>query len=153
MAEANKACYAKTMKYARLNENTSALRLELGEDVHTTIQDFCADQGIDNAQVQGIGSVESPTLAHYSIKTKAFTDEKLAGVFEVTSLTGNIALVDSKPFAHLHVTVSDEHMMTRGGHLVKGECSATLELMITSYPAHNTKSQNDQIGLKVWDFQ
>jgi len=25
--------------------------------------------------------------------------------------------------------------------------------MITSYPAHNTKSQNDQIGLKVWDFQ
>jgi predicted DNA-binding protein with PD1-like motif len=43
-------------------------------------------------------------------------------------------------------------MMARAGHLVKGECSATLELFITSYPAHHTKSQNDHIGLKVWDF-
>lgn len=140
------------MKFARLSDNTSALRLELGDDIHDTLQSFCADQGIDNAQVSGIGSVDSPTLAHYSIKTKEFTDQTLSGIFEVTSLIGNIALVDGAPFAHLHATLSDEHMMVRGGHLVKGVCSATLELFITSYPAHHTKSHDDRIGLKVWDF-
>jgi predicted DNA-binding protein with PD1-like motif len=140
------------MKYARLSENTSALRLEPGDDLHATLQQFCAEQGIDNAQITGIGSVDSPTLAHYSMETKQFSDMKLEGIFEVTSLMGNVALVDGTPFAHLHVTVSDQQMMARAGHLVKGECSATLELFVTSYPAHHTKSQNDHIGLKVWDF-
>jgi uncharacterized protein len=140
------------MKYARLNDNTSALRLEPGDDIHAVLQDFCAENTIDNAAIQGIGSIESPTLAHYSIHTKQFTDQTLEGIYEITSLLGNIALLDGHPFAHLHVTISDEHMMTRGGHLVKGVCSATLELFITSYPAHHTKSQNDHIGLKVWDF-
>jgi predicted DNA-binding protein with PD1-like motif len=140
------------MKYARLSDNTSALRLEPGDDIHAVLQAFCADQHIDNAQITGIGSVESPTLAHYSMHTKEFTDQTLPGVYEVASLTGNIALVDGQPFAHIHLTVSDEHLMTRAGHLVKGECSATLELFITSYPAHHTKSQDDHIGLKVWDF-
>lgn len=140
------------MKYARLSENTSAIRLEPGDDVHAVLQQFCSQQGIDNAQITGIGSIESPTLAHYSIHTKEFKDQSLAGVYEVTSLLGNIALVDGQPFAHLHVTVADETMVARAGHLVKGACSATLELFLTSYPAHHTKSQDDHIGLKVWDF-
>jgi predicted DNA-binding protein with PD1-like motif len=140
------------MKYARLSDNTSALRLDPGDDIHETIQQFCATQGIDNAQVTGIGSVDSPALAHYSMHTKQFTDQTLAGIYEVTSLLGNISLVDGKPFAHLHVTVSDEQMMARAGHLVHAACSATLELFITSYPSHHTKSQNDHVGLKIWDF-
>lgn len=147
-----KFCYASFMKYARLSDNTSALRLELGDDIHDTLQQFCTEQGIDNAQVQGIGSVDSPTLAHYSVETKQFTDQALDGIYEVTGLLGNIALADGKPFAHLHVTLSDQNMMARAGHLVKGTCSATLELFITSYPSHYTKSPNDQIGLRVWDF-
>lgn len=140
------------MKYARLSDNTSALRLDPGDDIHDTLQQFCADQGIDNAQVQGIGSVESPSLAHYTMETKQFTDQQLPGVYEITALLGNIALVEGKPFAHLHVTVSDPQMMVRAGHLVKGACSATLELFVTSYPAHHTKAQDDRIGLKVWQF-
>jgi predicted DNA-binding protein with PD1-like motif len=140
------------MKYARLSENTSALRLEPGDDVHATLQQFCAQQGIDNAQITGIGSIESPTLAHYSMHTKEFKDQALTGVYEVAALLGNIALVDGQPFAHIHVTIADETMVARAGHLVKGTCSATLELFLTSYPAHHTKSQDDRIGLKVWDF-
>src|SRR5260370_1238578 len=116
------------MKHATLNDNTHALRLDPGEDIHATLEDFCQEAGINNAAVEGIGSVEAPTLAHYSIKTKEFTDKHLDGVYEVTSLLGNVALVDGKPFAHMHVTVADIGMQTFGGHLVKGVCSATLEL-------------------------
>jgi predicted DNA-binding protein with PD1-like motif len=130
------------MKYARLSENTSALRLDPGDDIHDTLQQFCADQRIDNAQITGIGSIDSPTLAHYSMKTKQFTDQHLDGIYEIAALMGNIALVGGQPFAHLHVTVADETMVARAGHLVKGTSSATLELFLTSYPAH----------LKVWDF-
>jgi len=140
------------VKFARISDNAFALRLELGEGVHEHIQAFCANNGIDNAAVSGIGSLDSATLAHYSIKTKQFRDLKLDGIYEVTSLLGNVALVNGQPFAHLHVTVSDEQMNARAGHLVKGTCSATLELIITAYPSHYQKTPNDDIGLSVWDF-
>jgi predicted DNA-binding protein with PD1-like motif len=140
------------MKFASFNDHTFGLRLELGEDVHDVIQSFCADHSIKNATVQGIGSLQNPTVAHYSIVTKNFTDEKLDGIYEVTSLLGNIALVEGQPFAHIHVTVTGRDMLARGGHLVKGECSATLELVLTAYTTDHTKSQSDEIGLKVWDF-
>ena len=141
------------MKSAKFNDQTFALRLEPGDDVHDSLQAFCATNHIANAAVQGIGSVDSPTLAHYSMSTKQFTDVPLNGIFEVTSLLGNISLVDNRPFAHIHVTVSDPHMDAKAGHLVNAKCSATLELVLTSYPSTYTKSQNDDIGLKVWDFQ
>jgi predicted DNA-binding protein with PD1-like motif len=143
------------MKYAPLDDHTYpsyALRLELGEDIHDTIQDFCAGQDIVNASLEGIGSTDSPTLAHYSIQTKQFTDKHLEGIYEVTSMLGNVARVDGRPFAHIHVTVSDKDMRVLGGHLVKGECSATLEIILKSYPSTHAKLQNDEIGLKVWDF-
>ncbi len=140
------------MKYAKLSDHTYALRLERGDDIHDTIQNFCADQNIANATVEGVGSVESPALAHYSIDTKQFTDRKLQGIYEITSLLGNVALVENNPFAHLHVTVSDLEMRVLGGHLVKGECSATLELIIRATDARYTKSHDEAIGLKVWDF-
>jgi uncharacterized protein len=140
------------MKYAQLSDHAYAIRLERGEDVHQTIQDLCSQLNVDNAKVEGIGSIESPTLAYYSIETKQFTDVPLDGIYEVTSLLGNVSAVEGQPFAHLHVTVSDQAMNVRGGHLVKGMCSATLELILTTYATHFAKQPDDAIGLKVWEF-
>jgi uncharacterized protein len=140
------------MKHANLNDHTHALRLDPGEDIHSLLEAFCADNHIDNAAIAGIGSVESPTLAHYSIKTKEFTDKQLEGIFEVTSLLGNVALVQGKPFAHLHATLAGPEMQALGGHLVKGVCSATLEIVVTAFPSHHWKQDSADIGLKIWDF-
>jgi len=143
------------MKYAPLNDHvypSYVLRLELGEDIHDTIQKFCAEQDISNASIEGIGSVQTPTLAHYSIQTKQFTDKRLDGIYEVTSLLGNVARVEGQPFTHLHITVAGPDMRVYGGHLVKGECSATLELILKSFPSEHAKIQDDAIGLKVWDL-
>lgn len=140
------------MKFAALSDTAYTLRLELGDDIHRTIAQFCADHHIANAAVQGIGSVESPTLAHYSIKTKAFNHKQLEGIYEVVSLLGNVGLIEDKPQAHIHVTISDIHMDTQAGHLVKGACSATLELILTAYPSRHAKAHDDTIGLSVWEF-
>jgi len=62
------------MKYAPLSDNTSALRLEPSDDVHDTLQKFCTQQHITNAQVSGIGSVEPPTRCPWkSAVTAKFT--------------------------------------------------------------------------------
>ncbi len=140
------------MRVANLDHTTYLLRLERGENIHATIQDFCQERGIANARISGIGSVENPKLAHYSIEKRQFHERQFEGIYEITSLMGNVALLDDKPLAHLHVTVSDHHMRTGGGHLVSGLCSATMELVLTSYPSRLTKAHDDEIGLNVWQF-
>ena len=140
------------MKTAKLDDGVYGLTLEPGDDIHGSIEGYCARYDFVNAEVTGIGSVENPTLAHYSMKTRKFTDKSFTGIFEISSLLGNISLVDGKPFAHLHVTISDIDMTAHAGHLVKGTCSATLELILRPFSSRFTKSDNSAVGLKIWDF-
>lgn len=129
------------------------MRLEPGEDFLQTLQQWCHGQHIVNAEVSGIGSIEDPTLAHYRRDHKQFSERKLSGIFEVTSLTGNIGLVDGEePLVHVHVALADPLMQAFGGHLVSGVCSATAELIIRPLPTQFRKNFNEVIGLKVWDF-
>ncbi|HUD11602.1 MAG TPA: PPC domain-containing DNA-binding protein [Candidatus Saccharimonadia bacterium] len=140
------------MKSANLNNLTYAVRLDPGDDIHVSLQDFCRRHHIQNASLEGIGSVEALTLAHYSIKTKQFTNKLLEGIFEITSLLGNVAMIDNEPSSHVHITVADSSMQVFGGHLVRGKCSATLEVIVTAFPSNVTKIHNHRIGLNVWDF-
>ena len=140
------------MKSAKLDDNVYALRLDRGDDIHATIEAYCAQYELYNAQITGIGSVENPKVAHYSIDTRAFTDKQFDGIYEVTALLGNIARVEGKPFAHLHATVAGPDFTTHAGHLVQANASATLEVIITAYASRHTKSDDPEVGLKVWDF-
>lgn len=140
------------MHDSKIKEDTDLLRLELGEKVIESIKNFCEGKQIANAWFQGIGSVENPTLAHYDVTTRKYTDKTLSGIFELTNLTGNVAIFEGKPLVHAHVTLSNESMEAIGGHLVEATVSATVELLLAVFPTSHTKSHNEEIGLKLWDL-
>lgn len=139
------------MKTARAG-NFDLIRLDPGEEILASLQQWCQDQNIANAIISGIGSVENPTLAHYRRDTKEFIEKRLPGIFEVPSISGNVAIVDGQPLVHLHVTLADAEMQAFGGHLVDGVCAATVELVVTPLPTKFTKDFDDKVGLKTWDF-
>ncbi len=140
------------MKFAMLNHNAYMLHLEPDDDILPTIQQFCVGQKITNAKIEGIGSVDNPQLAHYSLQDQAYAEQRLDGTYEITSMLGNVALVDGAPKAHLHVTISDHKMRAGGGHLIGGVCSATIELILTSYPTQFAKVRDPSTGLDTWKF-
>lgn len=140
------------MHYSKINEDTYLLRLERGEKVNETVKSFCDESKIANAWLSGIGSIENPTLGHYDVTTQKYTDKAFLGIFELTNLTGNVAVFEGKPLVHAHVSLSDESMQAFGGHLVEAIVSATVELFLTVLPTSHTKSHNDEIGLKLWDL-
>lgn len=140
------------MKCAVLDEFTWAVRLEPGEDIHESVVKFCQEHSISSAELRAIGSVESPTLAHYRKDQKKFTERQFSGIYEIVSLLGVVALEDGRPAAHIHLTISDQDMNASGGHLVKGACSATVELVVRRYYAKITKKFDDEIGLRLWDI-
>lgn len=140
------------MKSASLSSDRYVIRLDPDDDILGSIEAFCSSQGIKNAVVEGIGSVQDPVLAHYRIDRKQFTKKPLEGIFEIVALTGNVAIYDGKPLAHIHVSLSDDHMRGYGGHLVKGRVSAAAELMLQPFDSSFQKAMDDDIGLKIWQL-
>lgn len=140
------------MRFGEIGSNYYLLRLEKGEEVVSTIQSFCKKEQIDNAYFTGLGSIETPTLAHYLVTTKKYTEKEVKGVFELLSITGNIALFNNEPLVHAHVVLSDEDMNAKGGHLVKAIVSATVEVHLRVLDSVYQKKQDDEIGLKLFDL-
>jgi predicted DNA-binding protein with PD1-like motif len=137
------------MKTAKAGDSL-IVRLEAGDDILASLEAACHEHGIQNAEVTGIGSVESPTLAHYRKDTKHFTERAFDGIYEIISLTGNVGLVDGKPVAHCHIAISDDQMQVWGGHLKAGACSATVELVVRRLDSDYSKQFDQAIGLKLW---
>ncbi len=140
------------MFYSKVSSHTYLIRLVKGEEVNNSIKKFCIDRKIDNGSLTALGSVENPTLAHYRVDTKKYTEKKLKGIFEITNLTGTVGLVQNEPLVHTHVTLSDEDMNALGGHLVEAIVSATVELLVTQFDTYHEKKFDEEIGLKLFEL-
>jgi predicted DNA-binding protein with PD1-like motif len=140
------------MTFGKLDDKTYLIRLSRGEDVHEKVKGFCKEQGIQNALVSALGSLENPTLAHYRMDTKKYSEKKLEGIFELTNLTGNVGILDDDLILHFHASIANEDMQAFGGHLVQGTASATLELTLTVYPTTFAKKFSEDVGLKLWEL-
>jgi predicted DNA-binding protein with PD1-like motif len=52
------------------------------------------------------------------------------GLFEMTSLIGNIVEKDNEPVIHAHINIADTKRNVYGGHLIKAIVWTTAEIII-----------------------
>lgn len=140
------------MQFGKIDDKNFLIRFEKGDDLLPTLKTFCQQQNIKNATFTAIGSIENPTLAHYRSDSKKYTEKNIEGIFEVTSLLGNVGLMGDDLIIHPHATVSNDQMQLFGGHLVKATVSATLEMTLTILPSTFAKKHSEEIGLNLYDL-
>lgn len=95
-------------------------RLAKGADIINSLETFCLDRSITAAWVNVIGAVDKATISYYDQGQHKYFHRPLYGEYEIVSCSGNISLKDGKPFAHLHIVLSDTEYTTYGGHLWPG---------------------------------
>ncbi len=126
-----------------------------GEDVFETLTDFCEREGIESAVYSALGAVEKIRLGYYDLASKQYGSKEYQHAHEVASMTGNIALVDEKPFIHMHAVLSDTAPGTEnlcvGGHVFAATVAVTLEVHLTVFNEPVTRSHDEGIGLKLLD--
>jgi uncharacterized protein len=140
------------MRFAALDDHTYLLRLETGEELVATLEDYCSARGLRNAAVTAIGALTDPTLAYFNAAAKRYEEHAQSGAFELTSLLGTIAVIDDEPRLHAHVTLADAKLGVIGGHLVQGRTGGTVELLLRVYPTDYTKERDETTGLKLWEL-
>ena len=126
------------------------IRLELGDEVHGSLADVAAREGVSGGWFSGIGAASEVELGYYHLDRRDYERTFIASDVEVASVSGSLGLVDGKPFVHLHAVVSDREGITRGGHLFRAVTGATLEfvLLVAEHPIERTR--DEETGLNLW---
>ena len=136
----------------RKSETGFTIRLDRGEELVETLTAFLAERGVGRATLTAIGAVDDPELGLFTMKTREYLRRRFEGEYELASLTGNVTLVDGKPFAHMHALLSDEDCRVIGGHLFSARVSVTCEIDLRVYKGELRRSRDDETTLNLIDF-
>jgi hypothetical protein len=130
--------------------NGFVLRLERGEEVLTSLENFCKEQSVMSAFVCGIGALENVEICAYDIKKKTYICRKFAESQELLSLLGNVTQSEGKPFCHIHVVLGNEEYHVNGGHLQSGRVSVTCEIEVRTSSRPIERIADEETGLHLW---
>lgn len=118
------------MKAKRLSKNLYLVCLEEGEELISTLKEFCQKNKITSGFLTGIGAAKEIEILYFEPKKKKYLAKKLFGNFEVCSLTGNIATFNKKILLHCHIVVGNKKFNCTGGHLKRAIVSPIVEIKI-----------------------
>ncbi|MGB7093529.1 MAG: PPC domain-containing DNA-binding protein [Anaerolineales bacterium] len=136
------------MEYRKFGENYM-LRLEIGEEIITQLKEFCVAHEIGSGKVTGIGVVRRAKLSYFDVELGDYKHREISEYLEMTSLMGNISLMEGEPFPHLHVTLADSKFNSIGGHFSEGEIGVTGELIIEPFEQAIERKYYQETGFRL----
>ena len=131
------------------------IRLERGERLSEAMDQFLADSSIEiqGAALSGVGAAEQLELGFYDLTAKEYQWKSFPDLYEITSLTGTIALDEhGVPMYHLHGTFSDGDYQVIGGHVKDLVVGGTCELFVHTTYRPLRRKHDDDTGLKLLDL-
>jgi uncharacterized protein len=105
---------------------TIAFRLMPGSDLKKEIQRKALENGISAGWILTcVGSLKKVNIRYANQENAA----ALESFFEIVSLTGTVSVNG----CHLHISISDDHGVTTGGHLLDGNIIYTTAEIVIGY--------------------
>ena len=128
-------------------------RLPHGQDLIASIEGFCREVSIKMATFSLIGAVSSFTIGAYDQKQQVYITATEKGPFEIVTCTGNISLMDGKPFVHAHLVLGDQEGGLAGGHLFSDTIIYAGEICLQELAGKPLERTHDETtGLSLWKF-
>ncbi len=102
--------------------------LKKGDKFQESFREFLRRNRVNSGFFFGLGAVTRPELAFYDLTKKKYLKKKFPGLFEVLSITGNVAQSGEGVAVHAHVVLGNDKFQAIGGHLVDAVIGGTLEI-------------------------
>ena len=105
--------------------------LSKGDEILSALVEFAEKNNVHTAHFTAIGAVDKATLGWFDPEKRTYKTNAIDEEAEIVSFTGNISTgATGKPSAHGHIVLGMKDGTTRGGHLVEGYISLTLQLFV-----------------------
>lgn len=134
------------MEYKKFGDKY-VVRLDKGEEIIETLKKFCKEKDITLGWINGLGAVKQATIGLFETAEKEYHSIELTGDHEITSLIGNISVMDGEVYLHIHANLADASYNTKGGHLNSAVISATGEFIIGVINGVIGRKFSEEIGL------
>lgn len=133
--------------------NGYIIRLFQGENIIENLTKFCTEKEIESGQVEGLGAVSSATIGYYNLSEKQYYFTTYDDViYELISMTGNVALVEGGPFLHIHAAIAGHDLHVLGGHVQEMTVGVTVEVFLTPNEGGVKRKLDEKIGLKLMEI-
>lgn len=126
-----------------------AVVLGKGDEVLSGLTELAERNNLRASHFTAIGAFGSSLFGWFDHERHAYRNIPVDQQAEVVSLTGNISLVEGKPFVHIHGVVSLPDGTTRGGHLLHASVWPTLEVFLTEAPHPLSRVKDPETGLSL----
>jgi len=102
-----------------------------GDEIIAGLTEFAEKNHIGMAHFTAVGAIDKATLGWFDPEKRAYKKIEINQEVEILNLTGNITTGNNgKPNAHAHMTVAMPDGSARGGHLLEGFISLTLQCFV-----------------------
>ena len=128
------------------------LRIFKDEDVFASVKALAKKENIKSGWLSGLGAVRYIEAGYYDLAEQKYHFQKYDGVYELLSLTGNIASFNGEPAVHAHGTFSGHDNAVFGGHVNAMVCGISVEIAITVYDASITRVKDEATGLNLMEL-
>ena len=139
------------MNYDKFNDSY-VIRLDKDDEIIKSLKEICEKEEINLAGITGLGASNLVEIGVFNVNTKEYKTKIFEGMFEITSLIGNVTIKDGEVYLHLHINFGDEDGFVKGGHLVRARISATSEIILRTINGNVGRKLSDEIGLNLFDF-
>lgn len=131
------------------------IKLKKGERLTEALDTFAAaEPDLVGAWISGLGGALEMTLGFYDLDAHKYQWRTFTGLYEVTALTGNLALDEQgKLVPHLHGTFADAQYRAIGGHVKELVTAATVELFVHGTWKPLKRRTDPDIGIKTLDLE
>ena len=128
-------------------------RFESGDDLLSSLTNFCVKNNIGLGTFNVIGAVKQARLGYYNQEQQKYAGcVELNQKLEIASCMGNISLKDKKPMVHAHIVLADFEGKAFGGHLMPETMIFAAEFHIQEYLGAELHRGKDKVtGLPLWD--
>ncbi len=106
------------------------VRCDIGDEVVSTLTSFAAENKISSGTVIGIGALKDIVLGYFDMTEKEYLRKEFNGIYELLSLSGYFAILNSETMIHCHAVISVADYNVTGGHLFSGVIAITGEFYI-----------------------
>ncbi len=145
------------MDYRRFND-TIYIRLDKDDEVISNILEICKKESVTSAVYTGIGGCGSAEIQTFIPEKGEFETERIEGMLELVSLTGNLVTDDNgEYFHHTHAMFSykkdGEHCVS-AGHIKSITVLYTAEIELRPVIGGQIKRKFDaETGTGFWNFE
>ena len=145
------------MDYRKFGD-TVYIRMDRGDEIIGGILDICKKEQILSATFSGIGGCGEAQIQTYLPETNKFEMQKICGMLELVSLTGNVITDEQgELYHHTHALFSfkdGEQHCVAAGHIKSITVSYTAEIELRPVIGGVIRRKYDEeTGTGFWDFE